>query len=285
MKPTTLLAFSLALLACSHETTYVRSDTVLGRVVIYRNGVAYFERAAQVSENKLNLSVPADKVDDFLRSLTVVDAVTGEPTPVSYPTQPTLEGGTGLIDMEIGLSGAGPHKLRLSYVTESPSWKPSYRLVLGKPGKVEVQGWAVVDNTSGEDWNRVKLGVGASSAMSFRYDLHSIRTVTRETLRSNDLFAQAPPMGGATYGQGGATPVVAELSDDTLVAEERVAAEKEAKKGYGAGLADMAMEMSAPAAAPAPAKSSWFKRSKTSRPAPAEPPPPPPKPQAESKTV
>ena len=24
--------------------------------------------------------------------------------------------------MEIGLSGAGPHKLKLSYVTESPSW-------------------------------------------------------------------------------------------------------------------------------------------------------------------
>jgi hypothetical protein len=108
----------------------------------------------------------------------------------------------------------------LSYVTESPSWKPSYRLVMDKPGKVDVQGWAVVDNTSGEDWNRIKLGVGSSSAMSFRYDLHTVRTVQRETLRSNDLFAQAPPLGGATYGQvGGATPVLAELSDSSLASE------------------------------------------------------------------
>ena len=202
------------------KTSYVRSDTVLGRVVIYRNGVAYFERSATVSDDTLRLSVPAERVDDFLRSLTVIDADTGQPAPVSYPTAGALAGGSGLIEMKIGLSGAVPHRLKLSYVTESPSWKPSYRLVMDKPGRVDVQGWAVVDNTSGEDWNRVKLGVGSSSAMSFRYDLHTVRTVERETLRSNDLFAQAPPVGGSTYGQaGGTTPVLAELSDSSLARE------------------------------------------------------------------
>ena len=203
------------------RTSYVRSsDTVLGRVVIYRNGVAYFERSATVEGDTLRLAVPAERVDDFLRSLTVVDADTGQPAPVSYPTAGARQGGTTLIDMKIGLSGAATHRLKLSYVTESPSWKPSYRLVMDKPGKVDVQAWAVVDNTSGEDWNRIKLGVGSSSAMSFRYDLHTVRTVQRETLRSNDLFAQAPPVGGSTYGQaGGATPVLAELSDSSLASE------------------------------------------------------------------
>ena len=233
MRPRTLAAaaalIALAGTGCgSGQTSYVRSETVLGRVVIYRNGVAYFERSATVNEDNLRLSVPAERVDDFLRSLTVVDADTGQPTPVSYPTAGALQGGSGLIDMKIGLSGAGPHRLKLSYVTESPSWKPSYRLVLDNPGKVEVQGWAVVDNTSGENWSRVKLGVGSSSAMSFRYDLHTVRTVQRETLRSNDLFAQAPPTGGATYGQvGGTTPVLAELSDSTLANE--MAANSESK--------------------------------------------------------
>ena len=94
-------------------------------------------------------------------------------------------------------------------------------LGLAKPGTVEVQAWAVVDNTSGEDWNQVKLGVGSSSAMSFRYDLHSVRTVARETLRSNDLFAQAPPTGGSTYGQaGGTAPVLAELNDAVLARDD-----------------------------------------------------------------
>src|SRR6476620_612456 len=163
MRPRTQLAgIALALGAaacCGGQTSYVRSETVLGRVVIYRNGVAYFERSATVNDDTLRLSVPAERVDDFLRSLTVINADTGQPAPVSYPTAGARQGGSSLIEMKIGLSGTAPHRLKLSYVTESPSWKPSYRLVMDKPGKVEVQGWAVVDNTSGEAWNRIKLGV------------------------------------------------------------------------------------------------------------------------------
>jgi hypothetical protein len=242
----------LAVAGCGGaKTSYVRSDTVLGRVVIYRNGVAYFERSATVSDDTLRLSVPAERVDDFLRSLTVVDADTGQPAPVSYPTAGARQGGSGLIEMKIGLSGAVPHRLKLSYVTESPSWKPSYRLVMDKPGRVDVQGWAVVDNTSGEDWNRVKLGVGSSSAMSFRYDLHTVRTVERETLRSNDLFALAPPVGGSTYGQaGGTTPVLAELSDSSLARETAATDEDDSR----------ARPAPAPSAAPVAAERAGGKR-------------------------
>ena len=118
---------------------------------------------------------------------------------MAYPTNPQPTG-TGLIDMQIKLQGASPHDLKLSYVTEAPAWKPSYRVVLGTDKKVGMVGWAIVDNTSGEDWNNVRLGVGASSALSFRFDLRSVRLVDRETLQANDLFAQAPPTGEATYG-------------------------------------------------------------------------------------
>src|SRR5262249_7801468 len=182
---------------------------------------AYFERYAEPKDGVLDLAVPADKVDDFLKSLTVVDAQTGKPAPIAYPTDvPT--GKEGLIDMKIALGGAGhPQKLRLSYVTEAPAWKPSYRIVLANDGKVDLQGWAIVDNTSGEDWKDVRLGVGASSAMSFRYDLRSIREVARETLQSNDLFAQAPPTGGATHGgPAGGRRVFGVLSEDALAVND-----------------------------------------------------------------
>ena len=208
------------------QTTFVKSDTTLGRVVVYRNGVAYFERYADVQGDSLKLNVPQDKVDDFLKSLTVVDAVTGEPAPISYPSNPT---GGGTIDMKVGVGKPGApgssRRLRLSYVTEAPSWKPSYRVVVSKTGKVDLQGWAIVDNTSGEDWKDVKLGVGASSAMSFRFDLKGLRLVERETLRENDLFAQAPPMGGAAYGQQDGQAVnhrvVADVTDETITNSER----------------------------------------------------------------
>jgi hypothetical protein len=166
------------------------------------------------------MQVPADKVDDFLKSLTVADAVTNQPEPISYPTD-VSGSGSGLIDMKIQLTGNKPHRLKLTYVTESPSWKPSYRITLDKLGKVQLQAWAIVDNTSGEDWHAVKLGVGSSSAMSFRFDLQHIRVVERETLHAEELFAQAPPMGGATYGaQTGPAMknVLAEISDDMLAA-------------------------------------------------------------------
>ncbi|HSQ65217.1 MAG TPA: OmpA family protein, partial [Polyangiaceae bacterium] len=80
-----------------------------------------------------------------------------------------------------------------------------------------LEAWAIVDNTSGEDWNDVKLGVGSSSALSFRYDLQSVRIVERETLQQNDLFAYAPPTGGATYGAH-EKKLVADLDDATLAA-------------------------------------------------------------------
>ncbi len=230
LTPLFLPAFVLSI-GCSATTSYVKSpETTLGRVVVYRNGVAYFERYAEVSGDALNMQVPADKVDDFLKSLTVADAVTNKPEPISYPTD-VPSSGTGLIDMKIQLSGNKPHKLKLTYVTESPSWKPSYRITLGDKGKVNVQAWAIVDNTSGEDWRAVKLGVGASSAMSFRFDLRHIRVVERETLRAEDLFAQAPPLGGASYGAQQVPVmknVLAEISDDMLASNQ--SAEKEAPK-------------------------------------------------------
>jgi hypothetical protein len=219
MRKIPLLGFAAFAIGCGGASSYVRSDATLGRVVVYRNGIAYFERFARVEGDVLRLSVPADKVDDFLKSLTVVDTKTGEPPPIAYPTS-RANSETGLIDMELQLSGPGPHDLKLSYVTETPSWKPSYRLVVGEKGKVTVQGWAVIDNTSGEDWRGVKLAVGSSSALSFRYDLQSLRVVRRETLRPDDLFAQAPPLGGATHGgPGQASLVVGEFEDDAILGD------------------------------------------------------------------
>ena len=200
----------------SAASSYVKSDTTLGRIVVYRNGVAYFERTATVQDDSLKLTVPSDKVDDFLKSLTVVDAKTGQPTPISYPS---VDAG-GMLDMKVNFPDKGPHQVKLTYVTEAPAWKPSYRLVLDKDGKVGFQAWAVIDNTSGEDWKNVKLGVGSSSAMSFRFNLRDLRVVERETMRAEDLFAVAPPMGGVLSG-GGGPRVVGEFSDAAIALNDQ----------------------------------------------------------------
>ena len=204
----------VALVACGpRHGSFVKVDAVaLGRVVIYRNGVAYYERRATVEDGVLTVSVPRERVDDFLKSLTVVDAVSRQALPISIPRR--TEGDT--LVMKLQLPHQGKHDVLLTYVTEAPAWKPSYRVVVGSTGKVMLEGWAVVDNTSGEDWKGVLLGVGSSSALSFKYDLWSVRTVERETLADAERFAIAPPSGVAPYDEG--ETVVAEI--DSPAAEE-----------------------------------------------------------------
>jgi hypothetical protein len=200
MRRLSLLAALLS--GCLHTGSHVSAEgTVLGRVVIYRNGVAFYERHATVIDGRLAVHVPRDRVDDFLKSLTVVDAATRKPLSVSIPRKEADDG--SYLTMMLETADRGRADVLLTYVTESPAWKPSYRVVVGDKGKVMLEGWAIVDNVSGEDWKGVLVGVGASSAMSFRYDLWSVRRIDRDLLQGEDRFAAAPPPGVSPYDAGG----------------------------------------------------------------------------------
>ena len=70
--------------------------------------------------------------------------------------------------MTIGASGSGERQVMVSYISEVPVWKSTYRIVLPKvPAKAFLQGWAIVDNTVGEDWNDVKLSLVSGTPQSF----------------------------------------------------------------------------------------------------------------------
>ncbi|MGA2650813.1 MAG: DUF4139 domain-containing protein [Terracidiphilus sp.] len=65
--------------------------------------------------------------------------------------------------------GAGERELRVSYISEVPVWKSTYRIVFPREanGKATMQGWAVVDNTVGADWDNVQLSLVAGAPQSF----------------------------------------------------------------------------------------------------------------------
>ncbi len=71
--------------------------------------------------------------------------------------------------MVISTAGTGERPLFVSYISEVPVWKTTYRVVLpSKPGaKPLLQGWAIVDNTVGEDWTGVELSLVAGAPQSF----------------------------------------------------------------------------------------------------------------------
>lgn len=87
--------------------------------------------------------------------------------------------------------GEGERQLQVSYISEVPVWKSTYRIVFpcDPNGNATVQGWAVVDNTVGVDWNNVQLSLVAGAPQSFIQPL------------SEPLYTQRPTIPIATVGQ------------------------------------------------------------------------------------
>ncbi|HYG98246.1 MAG TPA: hypothetical protein VD837_03885 [Terriglobales bacterium] len=70
--------------------------------------------------------------------------------------------------MTISAAGAGERRVFVSYISEVPVWKSTYRIVIPKaPGTPFLQGWAIVDNTVGEDWKDVQLSLVSGAPQSF----------------------------------------------------------------------------------------------------------------------
>jgi len=83
----------------------------------------------------------------------------------------TLMGSTRSKDvrrMTISATGSGERDIMVSYISEVPVWKSTYRIVIPKaPAQPFLQGWAIVDNTVGEDWKDVKLSLVSGTPQSF----------------------------------------------------------------------------------------------------------------------
>jgi hypothetical protein len=272
------------------------AEIPITRVVLYQNGVGYFERRGRLEGDVLTLQIRPSQINDLLKSLTVIDRSDGRAVSVSLPLDktgaqvlselpPQVRAASGLLDvlrvfrgarirvhgslgevagrivgvenmqqgstgedveadwrltiktrsnelriypvkkitridlsdrtlsvgldqsldvslgegnwkpiqLSVWLVGGARHDLQASYIVEMPRWKPAYRLVVGDDGLL-LQGWAVVDNVSGEDWNDVQLSLVSGTPMSFIYDLHSPQFTRRPDLSPRGrTTAMAPP--------------------------------------------------------------------------------------------
>ncbi|MGH9628950.1 MAG: DUF4139 domain-containing protein [Bryobacteraceae bacterium] len=83
-------------------------------------------------------------------------------------------------------------KLAASYMTPAPVWKSSYRLIFGESGDPVLEGWAVVDNTSGEDWNKVQLSLVSGRPVSFISRLYDPKYINRQLAELPEDAAMAP---------------------------------------------------------------------------------------------
>lgn len=104
----------------------------------------------------------------------------------------------GARSVTLHFAGAGARQVRAGYLLETPAWKTSYRLVLEAGKKPYLQGWAVVENTTDDDWNGVKLSLISGRPISFIQDLAAPVYVSRPVVAPLILGSARPQ----TFGEG-----------------------------------------------------------------------------------
>lgn len=290
--PSVLLVVCLAALVsgCNQaHTVDTAGELQISKVVLYQNGIGYFERRGKVHGDTLQLRVRPDQVNDVLKSLAVLNFSGGQTSSVGLPVERNsarlarelpkqvrsargivgllgvlrgvdvsvddgdrwlrgrvvgvegsakravltlMTGGGELktlkvsridevrihdkalavglsrsldiskqdgrwkpVSLTVRMTGADVHEVLISYIHEVPIWRPAYRAWVDKDKKVQLQGWAIVDNVSGEDWRDVALSLVVGSPLSFRYNLHKTHWVQRPDLsvRMPSVSAAPPP--------------------------------------------------------------------------------------------
>jgi hypothetical protein len=119
--------------------------------------------------------------------------------------------------MTISATGTGDRDVFVSYISEVPIWKSTYRIILSSKAneKPLLQGWAIVDNTVGEDWKDVQLSLIAGAPQSFIENISQPYYVRRPVVElppsvmltpqahEGTVNAQFGANGGVASGAGG----------------------------------------------------------------------------------
>jgi len=160
------LLASLLVTGCASHTA--ERPMRLSRVILYQNGIGYFERAGHVGGDTLRLAFARGELDDVLKTLTVIDRLGASVATVDVP-----QSKTDAITLGVRMAAGRVHDLRVSYAVPTPTWKAAYRVVLDDKPAGLLQGWAMVNNVSQEDWNDVNLTLATGAPMSLQIDLHT----------------------------------------------------------------------------------------------------------------
>ncbi|MGI5816465.1 MAG: hypothetical protein ACOX9R_00035 [Armatimonadota bacterium] len=98
--------------------------------------------------------------------------------------------------VELNFIGNGARRVSVGYLLEAPVWKTTYRLVADE-GESFLQGWAIVENTTDNDWRQVNLALVSGRPVSFTQDLYQPIYVDRPEVPVQTQVAARPKLYGA----------------------------------------------------------------------------------------
>ncbi|HET7541552.1 MAG TPA: hypothetical protein VFK05_16870, partial [Polyangiaceae bacterium] len=231
--PFVLSAFSAFSTGCARGPDLSVDGLPIRKVVVYRNGVGYFERSGEVSGESVQFRMRQRMVGDFLATLAIVERGGSSVQAASFPldvsaddpTAPdpqfmrTLQawenpdqaqdsrnnGRNKLRDVTLRLDGK-QHDLAVGYVAATPVWRPSYRIVV-QNGGADLQAWGIVENLSGEDWRNVELALVAGAPLAFESTLGDPVTPSRPVVTDSGEVIAAVPEGETSLTEREGAPV------------------------------------------------------------------------------
>ena len=95
------------------------------------------------------------------------------------------------------IGATAPREVNASYIVPSPVWKSSYRLILSETAPI-LEGWAIVDNTTGEDWSNVHMSLVSGKPISFISELYEPKYIARMTADLPEDQPVKPPVFAAS---------------------------------------------------------------------------------------
>lgn len=283
------LLFASAILSlnvgCGGSPQVRSSELPVHRVVVYRNGVAYFERRGEVDSESVHFQLRKENVGDFLATLAVLERGGHTVRAASFPVSmddPDQADDPALMEalnswerkktdkrelrrVTLELDGE-QHDLTVGYLAETPLWRPSYRLVVGEKGEAVLQAWGIVQNQSGEDWNNVEIALVAGAPIAFESTLGEPVIPRRPVVTDQGEVISAVPQGETTLYQsddaGEAAPAE-EMMEEGMADMAEAEARDESSSGMrmmkrsagGSGNPASPMGAVATSGAPAPAPS------------------------------
>ncbi|MDQ3300493.1 MAG: OmpA family protein, partial [Myxococcota bacterium] len=199
----------------------------LRKVILYQNGIGYFERGGHLTGQRLMLRFAKPELDDVLKTLTVIDRLGGSVATVDVPTTSDK---ARTIELGVRLGAVRTHDLLVGYAVPTPTWKAAYRIVLDdRPEASLLQGWAMVNNATQEDWKDVSLTLATGAPMSFAGDLSTVQYVKRPDASGHLI---APTVLGPIDGEQANPSQVDHDGDGILDVDDKCPTDVEDANGY-----------------------------------------------------
>lgn len=89
---------------------------------------------------------------------------------------------SGALDITLTSGTAGNRDIGLMYLQSVPLWRTAWRAV-ETSGGLQLTGWAVIENTTGSDWDTVELSLATGAVTALQARLYARTRVTRDMAR------------------------------------------------------------------------------------------------------